>query len=1155
MPEANSLSLKGSHNGFDKSWMLALACVLALGQASPGQGEGISPSDITISGPDSLSCAAGATVSFLLRVEAPASEDGAYSEIIEHPQAWKAVLGPKIRNFATEQGALRLLAFQIPLDTPPGSYPLRYALDHPAGEVEKRVRVRILSRPGLKVKVLERPSLLIAGEEGHVRFLVSNRGNTDLDLQLDATCRSGWPMVLGQTRIHLPAGRSRSVAATVWAPAGMDRKSRPHLQFTARSANPQSKLHAESTELVLDAVPRISRGTDPWRRLPTELQLLANLSPDGTHLSGQWRGRGYVDGQRRHELEIMLRGPDSRGFGAFGRREEYRAALRSPGATVYLGDGAYSLSPLTRGPLRSRGMELSLDTPGGLRTGAFLIERPGGSKLREVGAYLGSRATDGNRWRLNFLGKPSELGGGSLNVGMASLEASLSLTEDLVSEVEASLSRDRGTGGAYRILLNKGLGSLRYRLERIYASEDFRGTYRDHDYLSGEMGASLGESWNLRLLGQRLKRKVYDEGLIHPGWEHRGEVGVQHRPWRGVVLGLSGIVADHRSSATGKDWRENLLRMESGLSRSGYSLGLRVELGDRRDDLAGVPADLLRATLSARTQLRPWLSLSLAGTRNRVTGGLSSGTSDTGQITLLATPNARMSFSLRASASEYRFQTRSRYRQVDFTGRYRLSRAIWLDMQARMGQSGDRDWEPSLMIGFTRSLGIPLARTARLAHLEGRIVDRESGRSAGVADLLLRLDDHTAVTDEEGRFSFPNIPAGDYRLDLPRPSLGVGQALVEKAPLCVSLAEGDRREIQLSVARTSTLSGRVLLFETSESRKRPEGQPEGLYLEGQGRANWGDGESADPPSLDENLVELGGHEGVLLRLSGQGRIFYRLSDAEGRFRFEELPPGPWLLEVEDSPLPANHFLEEKVYAFQLAPGENAVHDFRILPSFRPVRIIDQENLRADGPPAGKDSRPVLSSRRSTAEGNRIDPVHRRVLPPGTDDPGAPGRPHTDPAQRPAPGTSGVHPESPDGAGHRERPELGRFDAPGGDPGARQLHGAARGPVGGQGSDLRYGHSATAAAEPGRTGPGRGRFLAEGFVSAVPSRGVLDSLLSAGGAGAQRGSAAGPRWFAALAGLAALALAGFALHRRRLRRARRSPTPERARRARAAGGSG
>ncbi len=1149
------MSLKDSHCGFSSSLVLALVGILALGQASPGLGEAVSPGGITISGPDSLACDSGATVSFLLRVEAPAGEEGSYPEILEHPLAWKAVLGPKIRNFAMEQGALRLLAFQIPLDTPPGNYPLRYALDHPEGVIEKRVEVRVPARPGLRVKVLDRPSLLIAGEEGRIRFLVSNRGNTDLDLQLEVTCRSGWPVALSQSRIHIPAGMSRSVAARVWAPTGLDHKMRPHIRFSARAAAPHQDLRTESAELLLDAVPRISRGTDPWRRLPTELQLLANLSPDGTGLSGQWRGRGHLDGQGRHELDILLRGPDSRGFGAFGRREEYRAALRSPGATVYLGDGAYSLSPLTRGPLRSRGAELSLDTPGGLRSGAFLIERPGGAKQREVGAYLGSRTGEGDRWRLNFLGKPSGSGGGNLNVGMASLEAAFSLTEDLASELEASLSRDGATGGAYRILLSKHLGSLRYRLERIYASEDFRGSYRDHDYLSGEMGASLGDSWNLHFLGRRWKRKVYDQGLVHPGWEHRAEMGVQHRPRRGVVLGLSGILADHRSSAVGKDWREGLLRMESGLTGSGLSLGLRLEMGERRGDSSGVPNELLRATLSARTQLRSWLSLSLAGTRNRVTGGLNGGTSDTGQITLLATPNARMSFSLRASASEYRFQTHSRYRQVDLTGRYRISRAFWLDMQARLGQSGDRDWEPSLMVGITRSLGLPLARTARLAHLEGRIVDRESGRDAGVADLLLRLDDHTAVTDEDGRFSFPNIPAGDYRLDLPRPSLGVGQALVEKAPLRVSLDEGDRREIQLSVARTSTLSGHILLYATSESRNRPGGRPEGLYLEGRGRTNWSEDEGADPPLLDENLLEMGGQEGVLLRLSGQGRIFYRLSDAQGRFQFEELPPGAWLLEVEDAPLPANHFLEEKLFAFELLPGENALRDFRILPSFRPVRIIDQESLRADAPPAGKDPRPVLSSRRSPAEGNRIDPVHRPVVPPGTDEPGAPGRPHPGPSQRPAPGASGVHPEGSGGAGGGGRPELGRFDTPGGDHGAGQLHGAARGPVGGQGPDLRYGHPAPAPAQPCRAGPGGGGVLAESLVPAVPSRGVLDSLLSAGGAGAQRGSSAGYRWLLALAGLALLALAGVAVHRRRVRRARRHRVPERARRARAAGRSG
>ena len=1100
MPEANSLSLKGSHKGLAVAAWLTLASLLAPGPPSWGEGGLYPETSLRISGPDSLITDSGATVSYLLRIQVPDSGMGTYSEIIDHPENWKSVLGPKTRDFAKEGGSLRLLAFQVPLDTAPGIYTLTYALDDAESRIEKITRVHVPARRGVTLQVLERPSLLIAGESGQVNIMVSNRGNTELDLSLKVESRGEWPVHLSESRILLQAGQSRSVTATLLVPESIDRQTRSHLRFLAAATLSDEALVPASADLVLDAIPRISRGRDPWRRLPTEIQILAHRWNDKTSLSGQWRGRGFLDKDHRHEFEFLLRGPDSRSFGAFGRREEYRLALRSPKSLILVGDGPYGLSPLTRTSLQSRGLEFSFDTKVGLRAGAFFIERPGVGRLHEIGAYLGGSMHSGGRWRLNLLGKPEGLAGGPLKVGLASLQADLPEKAGIFTELEAGLSRggsgDEGLGGAYRLAMHKNQGRLGFRLERIFASEDYRGTYRDHDYMAGELSAALDASWSTRLMAQRWKRKIYEDGRISPGWEQRAEFGVHHQSRRGLTLGLSGIASSLRSSAGESQWGENFIRMESRFSQSEHSLGLRVELGERDNQESQVPASLTRAVLSLRLKLRPWFLLSFSGTRNQLDGGLSSGTSDTGQISLLMTPHARLTLSLRATASEHRFHSHSSYRQVDMGGRYRISRDLYLDAQARMGQSGAGSWQPSLMLGITRSLGLPLARTARLARLEGRVVDSESPIGAGVADLLLRLDNHTAVTDAQGDFSFPNIPAGDYRLDLPRPSLGVEQALVEKAPLHLCLAEGDKQTIQLSVARTASLSGRILRYASTEGSTPHQGSPGGLFLEGRDRANWGAGEGGDPLLNDDSLVELGGLEGTLLKLSGKGRSFYRLSGPDGHFHFDELPPGIWTLEVEDSQLPSNHFLEENRYTFQLAPGEDTKHLFRVLPRFRPVRIIDQETLQATGPIVGKDAHPVLSSRRSAAEGKQSDLVHRRVTPPRADKPGTAGRAKPVPAQRQAPGAHGVYPDSAGGAAIGERSELEQPVSHGRDLGARQLHGSKGGPVRGQRSDLFNGHPATAIIESGRSRRSRERGYASSHIQTSTSNGTLDRLLPA-----------------------------------------------------------
>ena len=162
---------------------------------------------------------------------------------------------------------------------------------------------------------------------------------------------------------------------------------------------------------------------------------------------------------------------------------------------------------------------------------------------------------------------------------------------------------------------------------------------------------------------------------------------------------------------------------------------------------------------------------------------------------------------------------------------------FFLDIRGRTRQINSEAWQGSMTLELVRPLGLPFARVSGLATLRGRVVDSESPDQAGVPNVLLRLDQHRAVTDDEGRFAFPNIAEGDYRLDLSRPSLGVDRALTHQSPIRVSLSESEGKEILLTVARTGSVRGRVALFSSQGTWKdmgvqNSEAEHPGLILEG-----------------------------------------------------------------------------------------------------------------------------------------------------------------------------------------------------------------------------------------------------------------------------------------------------------------------------------
>lgn len=112
--------------------------------------------------------------------------------------------------------------------------------------------------------------------------------------------------------------------------------------------------------------------------------------------------------------------------------------------------------------------------------------------------------------------------------------------------------------------------------------------------------------------------------------------------------------------------------------------------------------------------------------------------------------------------------------------------------------------------------GRPPVKTGT-ARLSGRVVLAANGQPAVAARVMLNGQDlpggKSAVTDDQGRFAFRDLPAGRYMVSASKPgyvNVSYGQRRPRMPPTMIPLAEGQSASISLELPRAVVITGMIL---------------------------------------------------------------------------------------------------------------------------------------------------------------------------------------------------------------------------------------------------------------------------------------------------------------------------------------------------------
>ncbi|WP_420456200.1 hypothetical protein [Rubrivirga sp.] len=861
-----------------------------------------------------VDAAPGEVLTAVFRVTNPGPEPRLADGALDLPPGWTSLLPARPLTVGGGASDLQIVSVQVPADAPPGRYAVRYVVD---GETAA-LAVEVAAVYGLALEAEAAPRVAAAGAPYQVQMLLVNTGNTPVTAALRATSNAGLPLRLDSARVRLRPGELRRVTVTAEPPATA-RRLRHVVRVDAEVEAPAGAATA-GRAAVTDVVPpagQVARGD----------ALDAEVAVRGVHSRGALGGQVDLAGTvpaLGGTVEALVTVADRERPSVYRGRSRYSLRYRADGLTVSAGDHVFGLSPLTETARYGFGVGAEHDA-GRLAVGGFVHrQRYAVDGDAFAGAFAGVRVRDGAEVRANVLHRSGARGGDAATV--RALIGQLGATS---LDAECGLGTGATSGGGPTRAC-----SARVRLDRpwlsttasvVGADPGFPGRYRDVRAASASgvlrplPGVRVEGAWHDRQHGETLGASAsrhYRAGASLAGRAvgRRGQVAVYRTGYR---------LAD----APGEPGREERsTQVVAAVDVGGIGLRASAEAGtvDAPPSGAGGAFHHVRA----RVRASPWgQSVHLGIERRRgpslyAPGAASSWRADLGAAFALA---RRTRLSLTASASTDEPDAgaavpRRTHALVQGRFEHALPSGHRVEVEGRHlalgGPLGSRVDE--VRVSYVVPLRVPVGLRGDV--VTGRVFDAETG--AGLAGVAVTLGTDLALTDADGVFYLPR-PAGTASLDIDRVTAGIDRVPMIALPLEVSPDE-PAGPIEIPMVRGARLTGQF-------------------------------GVSAPSPPALGNAPAPGSVERAVLEMTGPGGRLRAVSDRQGRFAFEGVPPGDWTLRVLHAELPAHHAVERESYAVTLGPGEQGRLEIGVAPRQRRIRLLESGTVLSEAPPASGPS--------------------------------------------------------------------------------------------------------------------------------------------------------------------------------------------------------
>ncbi|WP_028374761.1 hypothetical protein [Leeuwenhoekiella sp. MAR_2009_132] len=260
------------------------------------------------------------------------------------PKDWKLISSSKIEKLDSRNSKLVLVSFFIPRNTPPGTVTIQLKLTEVTGNrsLSKDFSIQIAENYDLEVFLISGPQNVKAGERVVSKFGVRNIGNMAQQVALSSNAK-----IEGETMLTLEP----SITQTVEVTRNTDAKHYYVMTLGSYLQVTNSKKETLKSFSNTTVFPSKIEQKDAFFRFPIRASFNYNsyTSPN-THfstISGELSGDGFLDLNKKHHLNFILRAPQQQTLKRFGVTDQYSLIYNyDDKTTIYLGDHAYFINRL-----------------------------------------------------------------------------------------------------------------------------------------------------------------------------------------------------------------------------------------------------------------------------------------------------------------------------------------------------------------------------------------------------------------------------------------------------------------------------------------------------------------------------------------------------------------------------------------------------------------------------------------------------------------------------------------------------------------------------------------------------------------------------------------------------------------------------------------
>jgi hypothetical protein len=840
------------------------------------------------------------------------------------PKGWKLIIKDSPFELNANESDIRLISFFVPRDALAGKYNVTYSvkaknLPSSCGSgilsvisESYNLQVSVLPINELKVNLLNAPEYILAGDKYQASFSVINESNSEKTIIIEINNRENLSSIADVKKIQLAPGESKIVNVTVKSDGKIKTLIKHNLILTAQMADDKKIIKQASSNV--DIIPHVNKGGELYHRLPIRITTHGDVSnrEDAIDYGFQEEiyGKGTLDEDEEKNIEFLIKGQRTSNR-SYRDYDNYRLNYWTDNYKLGFGDNSYDLSPLIANRGNGRGVngEFVIDKT---KFGAFYQEdKRYIPKYKSIAGYVNFAGNEKYDISLNYIRK-KEL----INVDIASLYGQFRPTKNINLKLEFATNKDNY---AYQLQAYGSHRRISYTMQFLHGEPNYPGSNKNIERISANVAIPIWRRFGINTGFRQEKRNL----SLNP----KDDTAILERYYQsGVNCGFfTGNSASINYSM--RTYRDRFLQPKINRDEItyGFKLGQRIKIinfgsayerGKLRDNLINQISELESYNYNINLTPAKWLSgnvyynrrnnINLNGEKQRNENiGLDS--------TLRIGDKVYFRFSYRNS--DYQYPNRN-YKVNSYS--LNIVNKLWnnhqFSLQGRYNTYKDRSVK-ALTFEYRAPFNLPISRKKDIGRIKGRIYNEETNQP--ISNVIFILNQTTAVSDKSGKFFFPTIKIGNYKLYVNMANIGVGYIANQKIPMDVCIEDNKEGLIEIGVTRSVAITGQVMVYDFETAKQ--------------------DGE-------EKKIVESGGLANTIAEITNGSEIRRQYTGGNGNFSFERMRPGKWTLKIYDFDLPEYHYMDKSLYEFELKPGESANVLIKALPKERRIRIIKQGEI-------------------------------------------------------------------------------------------------------------------------------------------------------------------------------------------------------------------